>query len=144
MEVQPTPAHHRDDDGDVVAGDGDVVAAATVAVAGSESPIRSTRLTYGRGGDGESAREKRGLGPRPLPASDTGKSPVKKSIRTRRAGGPSRCSTGAIDLSFHPIAITVNGTSPPSVIHPPDVSMTTSTSKLVSASTSSPTHTNSY
>ena len=59
MEVQPTPAHHRDDDGDVVAGDGDAVAAATVAVAGSESPIRSTRLTYGRGGDGESAREKR-------------------------------------------------------------------------------------
>ena len=80
MEVQPTPAHHHAVDGDDVADDGDVVAAATIAVAGSESPIRSTRLTYGRGGDGESAREKRGLEPRPLPASDTSKPPVKKSI----------------------------------------------------------------
>ena len=136
MVVQPTPAHHRADDGDVVADDGDAVAAATVAVAGSESPIRSTRLTYGRCGDGESTREKRRLAPRPLPASDTSKSPVKKSIRTRRAGGPSRRSTGAIASSFHPIATTGNGTPPPSVVHPPGVITTFSTSKQGAAATS--------
>ena len=89
MELQPTPAHRRADDGDVVA-------AATVAIAASKSPIRSMRLTYGKGGDGDSVREKRGLAPRPLPSSDTSKSPVKKSIRTRHAGGPSRRSTGGI------------------------------------------------
>ena len=88
MEPQPTPAHRRADNGVVVA-------AATVAIAGSESPIRSMRLTYGKGSDGDSVREKRGLAPRPLPASDASKSPVKKLIRTRRAGvPPSRRSTG--------------------------------------------------
>ena len=94
MEPQPTPTHQRADDSVVVA-------AATVAIAASKSPIRSIRLTYGKGINGDSVREKRGVAPRPLPASDTSKSPVKKSIRTRHAGGPSRRSTGGIAKAIH-------------------------------------------
>ena len=122
MELEPTPAPPRSDDGAAVA-------AATVAAAGDKSPIRKVQLIYSKGGGGDSVRKKRGAVPRKSPASDTSKSPVKKSIRTRRSGAPSRRTGGGGAPPFNPIAAADNGPSPPSVVHPPGVPAAASASE---------------